>query len=57
MLTQNRLLLKEQSDLGLHCLLIIFIGVPIFIRVLVAQWIKCWPTDLTVPGSSPAGGG
>ena len=23
----------------------------------VAQWIKRWPTDLAVPGSSPAWGG
>ena len=22
----------------------------------VAQWVKCWPTDLAVPSSSPARG-
>ena len=26
------------------------------VRATVAQWVKCWPADLVVPGSSRAQG-
>ena len=33
-------------------------GLPVNLRrVLVAQYVKRWPTDLALPGSSSAGGG
>ena len=28
--------------------------VDLFRRALVAPWVKCWLTDVVVPGSSPA---
>ena len=26
------------------------------LRAMVAQWVKCWPTDLAIPSLNPARG-
>ena len=33
-----------------------FFIIPLPVVAAVAQWVKCWPTDLAVPALSPAWG-